>query len=235
MSPRDGRSSLPKESRTLLSPKNPPLHTPRPCQGNPVSLELFIPLPVLLQRTIPSINMPRLFILLGFLSPLSKLTPSWRCSAAFLGFPDSNPRLQPFPVGSTAGTAPGTGTAGLDPAGAPAFGSTSQPAWPWNAGKASSSARKNPERGNRAGNSREKLGIVLCEECWRQSLAALRAEARPGCAPRGAASLCLPPGSAPGIALLGAVPGLLRSLEMDQSVQRILSPSSRRSVGIRGA
>lgn len=127
------------------------------------------------------------------------------------------------------------GRAGLDPAGAPAFGSTSQPAWPWNAGKASSSARKNAERGNRAGNSREKLGIVLCKECWRQTLAALRAEARPGSAPRGAASLCLPPGSAPGIALLGAVPGLLRSLEMDQSVQRILSPSSRRSVGIWGA
>lgn len=53
----DGGRSLPKESRMLLSPKNPSLHQARPCQGNPVCLELFIPLPVLLQHTIPGINM----------------------------------------------------------------------------------------------------------------------------------------------------------------------------------
>lgn len=86
----------------LLSPKNPPLHQARPCQGNPVCLELFIPLPALLQHTIPAINMPWLFIFLGLLvfPPSSKLTPSWGCSSAFLGFPGSNQRLQPLSLPS---------------------------------------------------------------------------------------------------------------------------------------
>lgn len=86
----------------------------------------------------------------------------------------------PFPVGMGTGKAPGTGIAGLDPAGAPAFGSTSQPAWAWNAGEASSSARKNCAR-----NSRKNRGIIFLKEFWWQILVVLRVVARPGSAPRG--------------------------------------------------
>lgn len=94
-----------------------------------------------------------------YFPPSSKLTPSWRCSSAFLGFffffkSASPASLTPFPMGISPGKALGMGKAGLDPAGAPDFGSTSQPAWPWNAGEASRSVRK-----KHPGNSSETMGL----------------------------------------------------------------------------
>lgn len=85
----------------------------------------------------------------------------------------------PFPVGMSPGAAPGAGTAGLDPA--PAPGSTSQPAWPWNAGEASSNARKNPERGKSVlGIPGKTVGLSFLRN------AGVEVVARPGSAPRGA-------------------------------------------------
>lgn len=147
-----------------------------------------------------------------YFPPSSKLTPSWRCSSAFLGFffffkSASPASLTPFPMGISPGKALGMGKAGLDPAGAPDFGSTSQSAWPWNAGEASRSVRK-----KHPGNSSETMGLSF----WRDSEGVLKANPGGvgGGGQAGLGSPCIP------VALTGICPrnfavcGNPRSLEM---------------------